>query len=102
MSDWIKNILIEELPEQYREIAEIIGIENTIKLAEHFEKQAVYFKSLDPLINRKKEKYIHENFDGNNHKMLARITGFSERWIYEILTKKRNEAKQSSFFEALQ
>jgi len=97
MNDWLDGISIEDLPPQYREMAEIVGLENTLKLAEHFGKSGFYFRSLEPLIARKKEEYIRKNFNGRNHRELARRTGYSERWVYEIL--KRKEEQPDMFTE---
>ena len=97
MADWIKEIKIEDLPERYQEIALIVGLEHTLKLAEYFGKQGVYFVSIDSLIRQKKETYIRKHFNGRNHKDLARATGYSERWIYEIL-KAAHEDRQAKLF----
>jgi len=97
MNSWIENLEISDLPGQYKEMAEIIGIENTLKLAEHFGKSGFYFRGLEPLIARKKEIYIRENFNGQNHRELARRTEYSERWVYEII-KVWKEEKQADMF----
>ncbi len=95
--DWLDGISIEDLPPQYREMAEIIGIEATVKLAEHFGKSGFYFRSLDPLIARKKEEFIRKNFTGKNHRELARKTGYSERWVYEILRRGAEDDQPDMF-----
>lgn len=97
MNSWVEDIEIEDLPESYREMAELIGVENTIKLAMHYYKQGFYFKSLDEPIMKKKEEYIKKNFDGRNHRELARATGLSERWVYEILKNGKN-TRQAEIF----
>jgi Mor family transcriptional regulator len=97
MNNWITGISIDELPALYQEMARLIGIENTIKLAEHFGKQGLYFKSLDCLIRKKKEEYIRENFTGSNHRELARATGYSERWVYEILKQDKDDRQECMF-----
>ena len=51
--EWLKEIKIEELPQKYREMAEVIGLEATIKLAEYFGKEGFYFTSLDGVISAK-------------------------------------------------
>lgn len=99
MQDWLKEIKIEDLPEHYREMVSLIGIGNTIKLAEHYNKQGFYFSGLDDLIRRKKEKYIVKNFNGANHKDLARCTCYSERWVYEIIEQSRQDKRQIQMFE---
>jgi Mor family transcriptional regulator len=89
-SDWLQGVTIEDLSQPYDELVNIIGIENTIKLAEHFKKQSFYFKSLDPLIRRKKEEFIINNFTGANHQELARATDYSVTWVYSTLRNRAN------------
>ena len=98
--EWLTAIKIEELPKQYREMAEIIGVENTIRLAEYFGKTPVYFPSIDPVIREKKKQYIIENFRGDNHYELARATEYSLVWVYDILKehKKAQQRKQRKLF----
>lgn len=83
--EWLKEIKADELKEPYKEMAGLIGIEATIKLAQFFSKQGIYFRSLEDLIAQKKKEYIVKNFNGNNHRELARATGYSEQWVYKIL-----------------
>lgn len=96
-SEWINDLTIEELPDQYQEMAQIVGLDNTIKLAEYFGKQGFYFKSLDPLIAKKKAEFIRKYFNGNNHCDLARATGYSERWVYEILKDGKDDKQEGLF-----
>ena len=138
--DWINNIKVEELPQQYQDIVRHIGlkntvklamyygkigfyfsaiqpgkilreeyqemsaqigIENTLKLAKYYKGELIYFRGLEQIIQLKKREHIMANFSGNNHKELARATGLSERWVYEILwdeQKKRRMEKQMKLF----
>lgn len=89
------------LSNEYAEMAEQIGIENTLKLAKCFRGELIHFCGLDETIRLKKREYIMKNFAGNNHKALARATGYSEQWIYEILwdeQKKKRMARQLKLF----
>lgn len=94
MQNWLEEIKIEDLLEHYQQMAAVIGIEATLKLAAYYNKQGFYFTGLDDLVRRKKEDYIHKHFNGANHKELARATGYSERWVYEIIEQKRAEDRQ--------
>lgn len=97
--NWLDDITVEDLPESYQEMAGLIGIENTLKLAAHYCKQGFYFLGLEPLIQRKKEAYIRRHFTGGNHGELARGTGYSERWVYEILKNGKTDERQHELFE---
>jgi len=138
--NWMNDIKTEELPELYQDIARHIGLENTVKLAEYYNKlgfyfsvikpgealspgyremcghigrentfklakyfrgELIYFVGLEEVIRLKKRDYIMKNFAGNNHKDLARATGLSERWVYEILwdeQKKKRAERQLKLF----
>lgn len=95
--NWLDDITAKDLPEQYHEMAATIGVENTLKLAEKFPKQPFYFIGLEVVIEKKKKDYIRKNFKGNNHKELAKATGYSERWVYEILKGEKDD-KQVDLF----
>lgn len=98
--EWLKEIKIEELPRQYQEMAEIIGLEATIKLAEYFGKTGFYFVSLDGVISAKKREYIAKNFNGSNHREMARATDYSLVWVYKIIEENRaiSKIKQRMLF----
>ena len=97
---WLEEIKEGDLPSQYREMAELIGLENTIKLAEYFGKTGFYFCSLDGVIQAKKREYIAKNFNGSNHRELARATDYSLVWVYKIIEENRaiSKIKQRMLF----
>ena len=46
---------------------------------------------------KKNEIYIIKNFNGKNHKELARITEYSEQWVYEILKEGKDDRQNKLF-----
>ena len=99
MKNWTDEISVEDLPEEYRIIAGIIGLENTLKLAEYVGGLQFYFRKLDTFIAQKKKEYILKNFNGNNHMELARATNYSLQWIYQILKNGKDERQKELFGE---
>jgi len=103
--EWLKNIKIEDLREPYTEIAEVIGVENTLKLVKILGGSERYFPKLDGLLKEKRDEAIREDFNGYNYRELARKYGLSERQIREICSsevkKKRNQqvVNQINIFE---
>jgi Mor family transcriptional regulator len=91
--DWLKEITFEDLPEIYRRFAVIIGIENTLKLAEHLGGMQIYFRKLEPFLMKKRDELIRQEFDGRNIGYLAKKYGLSERRIYEIIRMKEVRKK---------
>ncbi len=77
------KITIEELDGEQREIAECVGIENYLKLAEHFGGTSVYIQKAD---KSARDREIKELFNGYNYKTLARKFGLSESQIRRILS----------------
>ena len=97
--NWLDNLTVDDLPEPYQEVAIIVGVEKTLKLAEHFGKQQIYFKSLKDIIAERKRRYIIDNFKGANHTELARVTDYSVQYVYEILAEERNRKQCGLFSE---
>lgn len=91
---WVKEIMADDLPESYREVSQIVGIENALKLSEYFGGLPLYFPKLNTLIARKKTIFIRKHFNGSNHRELARATGYTERWVYQILCSKKKMRKK--------
>lgn len=98
--DWIKDIKIEILPDAYQRIARVIGIENTIRMAEVVQGVGFYFPKLDTVLAEIRNKRIREEFNGSNHKKLAIKYGVTERWVYDILAGNNIDESQCSLFES--
>lgn len=95
---WMEYIKIEQLPEDYQLLARIVGLENTIRIAQELKSVHLYLKSPERLFQAAKEQYVLANFDGRNHRRLALDTGLSERHIYDLVAEAREKAKQGSLF----
>ena len=66
-----EKIRIEELKEQHREYAEIIGVENLIRLAEAYGGAAIYIPKIDDLLKSQKYAAIIREFNGSNVRQLV-------------------------------
>ncbi len=107
--EWLKEIKKEELPENYREMFDIImqsmpGYLNEVSamailigLATHYNKQGFYFSGIDAVISRKKREYVIRNRGKKKVSELARITGFSERMIYDIFEELQRSRQRDMF-----
>lgn len=68
----------------YREMAELVGVENAFKIFEHFKGQQRTFPQ--KIYNMDYVKtYVKKNYDGTNLRMLAKKFNYSERRIRQIL-----------------
>lgn len=74
-----------DLAEIYAEIAEAIGIENTLLVFDVLKGRQISFPQR---IYSKKyvEKFIKENYNGKNIRELSRKFGYTERRVKQILT----------------
>lgn len=102
MPEWTeviaRQLVIEDLPESYREIASIIGVENAVKLSEALGGLTYYFPQLETVLRKKRDETIRREFTGANHRALAKKYNLSEVWIREIVDA-RTTQNQPSLFE---
>lgn len=82
-----KRIRLEDLNDEYKDIAEIIGIENLLKLSKHLGGSQFYIPQTDKLIKNTTYKLIKEEFNetGANIKKLANKYSVSESTVYRII-----------------
>ncbi len=103
MDKWLaeiqEEIKIESLPEAYRVLAEVIGIENTLKIARHVGGLVYYFPKIDRLLQEIRDDMIRREFNGSNHKPLALKYGLTERWVRDIVQRRTADYDQTSLFE---
>jgi Mor family transcriptional regulator len=95
-TDWIQELEWQKLlPGEMKEVAEIIGIENTLKLMEKFGKTHVYFTE-KPLLEMKR-LYIglHLNDEDVRAQDLARMLNMSERYVFNVIAELKKEVDQA-------
>lgn len=83
-----REITIEDLQEQYRDYAEVIGVENAVKLSNFLGGSHICIPKLENLLKAGRYKNIIEEYDGTNIKQLAVKYGVSERTVYRLLEGK--------------
>ena len=81
-----EEALLNRLPGHLRRIAELVGVENTIKIAKEFGGLHVYIHKLDDFYREIRDHKIREAYDkGAKINDLARKYDLSSRHIYNIL-----------------
>lgn len=93
--EWINCITLEDLPEAYQEVARVIGIENAIKLSEALGGLSFYFPKIDAFVQKRRDEEIRKEFNGCNHRDLARKYQLSEIWIRQIVQNNKDHRQQS-------
>lgn len=90
-------ITLENLKEEQKEVAEIIGIENYIKLVKYFGGSSIYIHKADTISRVIRDEQIKEEFNGRNYKELALKYNLSVNQIREILDRDSLKNRQLSF-----
>ena len=90
---WIKDITIDDINEQYRYIAEEIGVDNFIKLTVELGGTTWYIPKiqsvLDEAMKRKVLKEYKQINGKSNRRELALKYGVSERTISRLISKNK-------------
>jgi len=84
LEGWISNLTLDMIPEPHKELAEIIGIENFIKLAKVLGGKTVYIPKADSFLRPARDINIKKEYNGYNQAELAKKYGLTERWVMEI------------------
>lgn len=84
----IEELTLDDLQEQHREYAQIIGLDNLLKLADTFGGTSIYIPQKRELIKNKVYAAIYQEFDGSNLLHLTQKYGVSKSKVYEIVQDK--------------
>ena len=97
----MEHIELSDLQGDQRELAELIGIENYIKMVQRYSGTSIYIAKIDKLLNSKRDAEIIKSFNGRNYKYLAYKYCLSERTVRDIISKgyNQNAVEQMSFFD---
>jgi Mor family transcriptional regulator len=76
---------IDDLPESYRVVARVIGIDGAIKLSKELGGLSFYFPKIGALIQKRRDEEIRKEFNGANYIELAMKYSLSEIWIRRIV-----------------
>lgn len=86
---------LDDLREEQKRIAEVIGVENYLKLTKEFGGTNIYIAKAEEIIKRnERDAKIREEFNGNNCTQLAAKYGLTEVWIRNIVSKKAAEIRR--------
>lgn len=91
------DIRIDELKEQHRQYAELIGVDKLILLSQQYGGTSIYIPKTDELLRNRRYAAILKEFDGSNIKLLARKYKVSERTVYRLVKDLLNSYKQKPF-----
>ncbi|MCI8985988.1 MAG: hypothetical protein HFI60_08565 [Lachnospiraceae bacterium] len=87
----IYELTLDDLPDSQREIAEVIGIDNLLKLSDNFAGNPLYIQQRKKLEKEMVYRRIFREFNGGNVMELTQRYGVSKTTVYEIVKEKREE-----------
>lgn len=79
------QISLNDFPSEYREVAQVIGIDPALKLIQKFSGIQIYIPRYDTVIRPVRDRAIRAEFDGTNFKRLAVRYGLSESHTRQII-----------------
>lgn len=90
--EWLGALTQENLPAQYHKLAEIIGMENALKLSEMWGGAAVYIPTPDAAYDAARRELIRRDYKrGAAVSTLARRYGVTERTVQRAVEDLRAE-----------
>lgn len=79
-------VALESLSENQREIAELIGLENYVKLVRRYGGDDIYIQKYTEMLKPSRDREILAKFNGYNYAELAAEYDLSVRSIYKIVS----------------
>lgn len=80
-----EELTVEDLQEQHREYAELIGVDKLLLLSQHFGGTQIYIPKPGELFKKRIYEKIQEEFDGTNLRQLAKKYQVSESTVYRLV-----------------
>lgn len=86
----LRAIRLTDVPEEYRDIAESIGMEAFLRLTLLCGGQNLYIPKRESLEREGRDREIRARFDGGNYRALAAQFRLSERQVRKIINGTRS------------
>jgi Mor family transcriptional regulator len=74
------------LPDQMKELVELIGVRNVLILMAYYQGQQIYVPKMESALRELKHEQIRTEFNGDNQTSLARKYNVSVSYIYRLLS----------------
>ena len=89
MGEW--EVRIDDLTDKQREVADLIGFDNYLKLIEYYSADTIYIPKPDSFARIKRNQAIVAEFNGYNYNELAQKYGLTSVMIRNIIREKIRE-----------
>ena len=88
-------LTLDDLREEQKQIAEVIGVDAYLDLTRAFGGTSIYIAKAEEILKRAdRDRQIREEFNGSNYAQLAIKYGLTEVWIRNIVYDKAVEIKR--------
>lgn len=84
----IYELTLDDLQDQHREYAEVIGVNNLLRLSDNFGGTSIYIPQRRELEKNRIYRRIYQEFDGSNLQELTQKYGVSKSTVYKIVSDK--------------
>ena len=103
MNLW-KGVKLNDIPEEQRDFAELVGLETFRKLVEMYGGSSIYICKEDAILRQKRNLAIANEFNGYNFLELAKKYSLTDRTIRDVINTTLGERRyvtknQVSMFE---
>lgn len=88
-----KLVSIDQLRDDQRQLAEIIGLESYKRLVKNYAGSFLYIQKIDSVLKDVRDNEIREKFDGGNYGELAREYDLAEATVRDIVAEKRKQLR---------
>lgn len=88
-ASFLDAICLQDIPEEYRDIAESLGLDTFIQLSRLCGGQDLYIPKLESLERGPRDRDIRARFNGGNYRALGIQFRLSERQIRKIINGTR-------------
>lgn len=76
---------LEDIPERYRDVAGIMGVETYVKVSDYARGDEIYFPKPETLLMAARNRRIHDEYNGYNQKELAEKYDITIQQVNNIL-----------------
>ena len=84
------DIKIEDLPPEFRSIAEEIGLSAALRLVDLRGGDGIYIPKADQICRAARDRAIRAEFDGSNYRELAQKYRLTTVWIRRIVAAEKS------------
>lgn len=98
--EWMAELQPEDVPQPYRRMATLIGMEATLVLAQEYAGAAVYLPKLDSALRAIRDRRIRAEYTPYNVRELAHRYNLTDEWVRKIAQSGQSDG-QIDIFELL-